>query len=161
MSDSMLLDEKIFRAHVEDGPFQSGVFLKKWRLISINWPYVLICVSATIHEGWPSEYCFRFTCDNYPASAVTAQPWDLERKAPLGACKWPNGKYRVPSVFRPGWKNGQCLYIPCDRISIDGHSDWHSVHAHLIWKSSSDITLYLDAIYELLNSNDYSGPLGS
>ena len=158
MGSTMPLDEQVFRAHISDGPFQSGVALKKWQLISIDWPYVLIDVSARTNEGWPTEYCFRFECTNYPDTAVTAQPWDLKQNVPLEAGKWPGGKDRVPKVFRPDWKGGRCLYLPCDRISMNGHPDWHSRHPHLIWKPSSDITLYLDAIYELLNSSDYTGP---
>jgi hypothetical protein len=154
----MPLDEQILRAHLADGPFQSGVDLKKWQLVSIDWPYVLISVSAAAREGWPLAYGFRFECSNYPDTAVTAQPWDLERNAPLDPGKWPGGKNRVPKVFRPDWKAGQCLYLPCDRISIDGHTDWHRLHPHLIWKPTSDITLYLNEIYDLLNSSDYTGP---
>lgn len=154
----MRLDEQIFRAHLADGSFQSGVDLKKWQFISIDWPFVLISVSARPHEEWPKAYGFRFECSNYPDSPVTAQPWDLERNAPLEPNKWPGGKDRVPKVFRPDWQRGQCLYLPCDRISINGHSDWHTKHAHLIWKPTSDITLYLNEIYDLLNSSDYSGP---
>ena len=154
----MNLDEQIFRFHVDEGPFQSGVDQNRWKLISIDWPFVLINISATHHEGWPDFYCFRFECSNYPDAAVTAQPWDIQINGPLHSDKWPNGKDRVPKVFRADWKNGQCLYLPCDRISIEGHSDWHVKHAHLIWKSTSDITLYLDAVYELLNSSDYTGP---
>lgn len=154
----MTLDEQIFRSHVEEGLFQSGVDQQKWQLISIDWPYVLINVSAAAHVGWPSAYSFRFECSNYPDVPVTAQPWDLEQIMPLDPSKWPGGKSRVPKVFRPDWKAGQCLYLPCDRISIEGHADWYSKHAHLIWKPTSDITLYLEAIYELLNSSDYTGP---
>lgn len=158
MEERKSLDEQIFCAHLADGPFQSGVEQKKWELISIDWPHVVISISATTHEEWPSAYGFRFECSNYPDTAVTAQPWDLEHNTPLEPRKWPGGKNRVPKVFRPDWKEGHCLYLPCDRISIEGHTDWHTKHAHLIWKPTSDITLYLDAIHELLNSSDYTGP---
>ena len=158
---TVTLDEQVFRAHVADGPFQSGDDLNKWKLRSIDWPHVVISVSAKQHEGWPSEYYFRFECTNYPDVAVTGQPWDIERTAPLAAKQWPGGKNRVPKVFNPGWNNGQCLYLPCDRIAINGHSDWHQKHAQLIWKPGSDITLYLGAVHELLNSSDYTGPRGA
>lgn len=158
MANAMKPDEVVFRAHVEAGPFQSGVDRGRWRLISINWPYVLIGISAAPREKGPPEYIFRFECINYPQVAVTAQPWDLSRDAPLDETKWPGGKSRIPHAFRPDWKGGQCLYLPCDRQSIDGHGGWHAQHPHLIWKASSDITLYLDVLYDLLNSSDYTGP---
>ena len=34
----------------------------------------------------------------------------------------------VPSVFRPEWKQGLCLYLPCDRMSIEGHEAWRNDH---------------------------------
>ena len=32
----------------------------------------------------------------------------------------------VSAVFRPDWKHGQCLYLPCDRMSIEGHDNWRT-----------------------------------
>ena len=154
----MNLDEQIFRAHVAEGPFQSGVDIKKWELVSIDWPHVVISVSATPHKEWPSVYYFRFECTNYPNSAVTGQPWDVKQNAPLEKAKWPGGKNRVPKVFNPDWNNGQCLYLPCDRIA----DQWtHRLAAEAfspVWGPDRDITLYLGAIHELLNSSDYTGP---
>lgn len=154
----MSLDEQVLREHIESGPFQSGVDLGKWQLVSISWPHVYINVTATPHEGWPSFYCFQFECANYPVAGVTARPWDVEKNKPLDTQKWPGGKARIPKVFNPDWNNGQCLYLPCDKNAIKGHSDWSIKHPHLIWKNDSDITLYLEAVYELLNSSDYTGP---
>ncbi len=155
------MDEQVLRSHLEDGPFQIGVERKKWRLIEIRWPHVFISVSAAAREGGPEEFVFCFECQNYPQSPVTARPWDIEKNAPLDFTRWPNGKSRIPSVFRPDWKNGECLYLPCDRISIEGHSDWSAKYAYLIWNNDSDICLYLGELYDLLNSSDYSGLRGS
>lgn len=154
-------DELVFRSHIQGGAFLAGVDGRRWRLISIDWPHALIGVNARQREEWPSEYVFRFECSNYPQAAVTAQPWDLDQKLPLDAKRWPGGKSRIPSVFRPDWKGGQCLYLPCDRISVEGHNDWPTRYPHLIWKATSDITLYLEELYDLLNSSDYTGPRGS
>lgn len=157
----MTLDEQILREHIAAGPFQSGVELKKWQLVSIDWPHAVISITATPHEGWPAAYSFRFECTNYPDSPVTAQPWDLDNILPLNPGKWPGGTERFIKVFNPGWKEGQCLYLPCDRISMEGHPDWLIKHPHLIWKPDSNITLYLGAVHELLNSSSYTGPRGS
>ena len=159
MSESSKPDERALRAHIAAGPFQSGVDRGWWRLITIEWPYVIIAVSATPQEKWPSEYDFRFECSNYPQDPATAQPWDLDRNAPLDSSKWPTGRLRIPLAFNPGWKGGQCLYLPCDRLSIEGHAGWVNQHPHMIWKAnSSDITLYLGILHDLLNSSDYTGP---
>ena len=65
---------------------------------------------------------------------MTAQPWDIAANAPLPANRWPTGTTIVPSVFRPDWKNGQCLYLPCDRMSIEGHDQWRSQHPSRLWQ---------------------------
>jgi hypothetical protein len=154
-------DEQIFRSHIEDGKFASGQDRERWRLVSIDWPYVFIAVSAASRPNAPTDYVLRFHCGNYPQQAPTAQPWDIECGTPLPAERWPGGRSRVPSVFRPDWQSGQCLYLPCDRISINGHANWANQHPHLIWTVSADITLYLEAVHELLNSRDYTGVRGT
>jgi hypothetical protein len=67
----------------------------------------------------------------------------------------------VPSVFRPGWKSGQCLYLPCDRMSIDGHDQWRSQHPSRLWQPMRGVICYLEQIYELLNQGDYTGVAGA
>lgn len=150
-------DQRALCAHVEQGPFLSGMDRGRWRLIKIAWPHVVIAVSAAADRG-PAEYAFRFECTNYPQIAPTAQPWDVERNVPLDHNRWPGGRARVPLAFNPGWKGGTCLYLPCDRLSIEGHAPWQTQHPHMIWSPSGDITQYLRIIHELLNSSDYTGP---
>jgi hypothetical protein len=155
-------DERVFKSHLQSGAFITGVLDKRWRHVSTDWPHVVIAVSAVEKEGWPSEYFFKFECSNYPQSAATARPWDVERDVPLEFSKWPGGKSRVPSVFRHDWEGGVCLYLPCDRISIQKHdATWLAQYGSRAWKSTSDITLYLEELSELLNSSDYTGPRGS
>ena len=150
-------DERVFRAHLEAGPFQSGVDRGRWRLLSIGWPYALIAISAATRERAPGEYTLRFECSDYPQRAPTAQPWDVERGMPLEPQYWPAGRVRVPLAFNPSWKDGQCLYLPCDRLSIEGHDPWRNQHPAMIWSPAGDITLYLRIVYDLLNSADYTG----
>jgi hypothetical protein len=154
-------DERVFRAHVEAGPFQSGVDRGRWRLRSIAWPHAIIAVSAAERLGGPAWYVLRFECSNYPQSPPTAQPWDAERDTPLEHARWPGGRSRVPLAFNPNWRGGQCLYLPCDRLSIDGHDGWRSQHPSMIWSPAGDITQYLRIVYDLLNSSDYTGARGT
>lgn len=158
---SMAPDERIFRAHLAAGPFQSGVERGRWRELSVAWPHVVIAIKATPRPNSPSEYVFRFECSDYPQTSPTAQPWDAERDAPLAHERWPGGHSRLPLAFNPSWKGGQCLYLPCDRLSIDGHDGWRSQHASMIWSPNGDITQYLRIVYDLLNSSDYAGPRGT
>ena len=157
----MQLDEQVFRMHCERGPFQSGVARQRWRLLSIEWAFVLIGISAAARERSPNEYTFRFECSNYPQIPPTAQLWDVDHGTALDQRFWPNGRFRVPLAFNPNWKNGQCLYLPCDRLSIEGHDIWRNQHPTMIWSSTSDITLYLRIVYDLLNSSDYTGMRGA
>ena len=157
----MGVDEQVFRAHLEAGPFQSGLDRGRWRLLSLEWPHAMIAVRAAERTDSAAEYALRFECTNYPQSPPTAQPWDADNDTPLPQERWPNGIVRVPLAFNPGWKNGQCLYLPCDRLSIEGHDPWRTQHPSMIWSPESDITHYLRIVHELLNSSDYTGPRGT
>jgi hypothetical protein len=154
-------DERVFRAHIEAGPFQSGVDRGRWRLISIAWPFVVIAVSAAERRGAPQEYALRFECSNYPSVAPTARFWDVEHDCslPYGRRSWGTG--RVALAFRIDWKGDQCLYLPCDRGALPGHDAWRTQHPWMIWDASSDITLYLRVLYDLLHSRDYTGIRGT
>ncbi len=154
-------DEQVFRSHIEAGPFQSGVDRGRWRLLSIEWPYALIAISAAARERAPDEYALRFECRDYPQTAPTAQLWDVERGQPLEQRRWPAGRGRVQHAFNPAWNSGQCLYLPCDRLSIVGHDVWRSQHPTMIWSSASNITLYLRIVHDLLHSSEYTGTRGA
>jgi hypothetical protein len=99
----------------------------------------------------------RFECGDYPRTPPTARPWDIERDAPLSHDRWPTGRERVPLAFNPGWKNGACLYLPCDRQSIEGHANWFQEHPSLIWDPAIGVVHYLRVVHDLLNSGDYGG----
>lgn len=158
---SMGVDEQVFRTHLEAGPFQSGYDRGRWRLLSLAWPHALIAIRAAVRDGGPAEYALRFECTNYPQTPPTAQLWDAERDVPLPTDRWPSGKNRISLAFNPKWNNGRCLYLPCDRFSIDGHDVWRTQHPSMIWSPESDITLYLRIVHDLLNSGDYSGTRGA
>lgn len=137
--------------------YRLGAIEGRWRLVAIDWPHAIFTVRAAERQGAPPEFAFRFECSGYRQTPVTAQPWDLERNQPLQARCWPAGRNVVPSVFRPEWKQGSCLYLPCDRQSIEGHSDWYHQHPGRLWQPGRGIICYLEQIYELLNQSDYSG----
>ncbi len=133
----------------------------RWRRVSLNWPYLILAVSAPERPGSPSEFDFRFECTGYREKPATAQPWDLQTNSPLPAARWPTGPAIVASVFRPDWKQGQCLYLPCDRMSIEGHENWRNQHPSRLWQPARGILCYVEQIYELLNESDYSGIRGT
>ena len=154
-------DERVFRYHLDQGPFQSGIDRGYWRLLGVTWPHTLIGVRAAPRERAPDEYVLRFDCADYPRLAPTAQLWDPQAGGALPSARWPAGRSRVALAFNPGWKGGQCLYLPCDRLSIEGHDPWRTQHPDMIWTPSGDITQYLRIVHDLLASNDYTGIRGT
>jgi hypothetical protein len=155
-----LPDERALHVDIDSGPFQLGIHLGKWMVGTIEWPFVHVSVTADARKGAPSEYWFRFDCTDYPQRAPTASPWDTEANQPLPFTRWPGGASRIPAVFRPDWKEGTCLYLPCDRVSAEGHDNWRTEYPALQWSPKRGIVLYLDELHSLLNSSDYKGVRG-
>jgi hypothetical protein len=153
---SLSPDERTFRAHLHGGNFLRGAARGRWRLVSLSWPVAVIAIGAAHRSGSPAEYGFRFELTNYPQAGPTAQPWDSNHDTALAVGRWPTGKSRVAAAFNAGW-NPSALYLPCDRIAIQGHDGWRTQHPHLIWSPTGDITQYLRIVHELLNSSDYTG----
>jgi len=151
-------DERAFEADVAKPRFRLGQAEKRWRLVSITWPFALIGVTAK--DG--REYLFRFNCSGYPQSPPTGGPWDPTRGAILSFDLWPRSQGgRLGSVFRTDWKGGSALYLPCDRESIAGHDNWRTEMPSKIWNSTIGIVHYLELVHELLNCKDYAPPLRS
>ena len=66
--------------------------------------------------------------------------------------RWPRSKGgRLGTVFRPDWKGGTALYLPCDRESIAGHDNWRHELPSKIWRPAAGINQYLEFVHELLN----------
>ena len=141
--------------------FRRGEIEGRWRHVNTQWPHVIIAVSIPPTASGPAEFGFRFECTGYRQTPVTAQPWDIAANAPLPRAKWPAGGAIVSSVFRPDWKHGHCLYLPCDRMSIEGHDQWRTQHPSRLWQPSRGIICYLEQIYDLFHESDYSGVLGA
>ncbi len=150
-------DYQALLADLKRPNFLLGVSGGRWRLISLEWPHLVLAISAAQRPDSPVEYCFRFECTGYPRIPATGRAWDSAANAPLPVAKWPGGKQRVPMVFRPEWKNGECLYVPCDRQSIEGHDNWRVQLASMCWVESIGIVRYLEVVHELINSQDYTG----
>jgi hypothetical protein len=141
--------QRLLAEHLRSGRFIAGQSRGRWRLVDAAWPHPLIEVSA--RDG--RKFVLRFDCNGYSDLAPTATLWDVERGQMLGADQWPRGG-RVSQTFNPGWKNGTSLYLPCDRGSIEGHTSWFADYPWMIWKPARGLTQYLEAVYELLQSNE-------
>lgn len=150
--DLVLLEQDLAAAE-----FRCGEVEGRWRHVATSWPHVTIAVSAPARPQAPTEFAFRFECAGYRCTPVTGQPWDIQSHTPLPGSRWPTGPSIVASVFRHEWKKGQCLYLPCDRLAIDGHDNWRHEHPHRLWQPQRGIICYLEQIYELFHQSDYSG----
>lgn len=157
MTIAVAPDASLLSSDLAAPEFRFGEIAGQWRHVSTQWPYAVLAVAAAPRLGSPGEYGFRFECSGYRRTPATAQPWDLDANAPLPAARWPTGRSIVPSVFRPKWKSGRCLYLPCDRISIEGHSNWRAEHPSRLWDPQRGIICYVEQIFDLLNSSDYTG----
>ena len=149
--DRLLLDKDLAAAE-----FRLGEIEGRGRLVSVDWPHVVIAVAVAERDRSDRELGLRFECTGYRQTPVTAQPWDLNDHRPLPHDRWINGKVMVPSIFRPEWNGGQCLYLPCDRMAIEGHGNWRNEHPGRLWDSSRGLICYLEQIYDLLNSGDFT-----
>ena len=157
MNVSFPPDQALFAQDLVAPAFRCGEIEGRWRHIATAWPHAIIAVSAPERPNAPREYGFRFECSGYRQNPVTGQPWDVDANVPLPAPRWPTGDGVVASVFRPTWKQGQCLYLPCDRMAIDGHDDWRHQHPNRLWQAARGIICYLEQIFELLNQSGYTG----
>lgn len=148
-------DERALRADVAKAAFRLAQAEGRWRLIGVNWPIMVIAVTAS--DGM--ELGLHFDCTGYPTNAPTARPWDAEADTPLPFDRWPGSKGgRVKAVFRTDWKDGTALYLPCDRVSREGHDNWRQETPTMIWRPERGIVQYLEIVHELLNCADYQSP---
>jgi hypothetical protein len=157
MNTTLSLSNALLDEDLAAPEYRCGEIEGRWRFVSSSWPHMIMAVTAPERPGSPLEFGFRFECTGYRQTPVTAQPWDITANKPLAPNQWPTGPVMVSAVFRPEWKNGECLYLPCDRMSIVGHDNWRSIYPNRLWNPERGIICYLEQIYELFNQSDYSG----
>lgn len=154
-TSACLPDERAFRADIGKPACLFAAAQDRWRMVEIAWPFVLFAVAAA--DG--REFVLRLDCSDYPHEPPTGGLWDPVSDAVLPFDRWPrsNGG-RVGQVFRPDWKDGTALYLPCDRRSV-GHNHWRHQLPSQIWQPAAGISQYLELVSDLLTSADYAPPL--
>lgn len=150
--------ERLFRDDLEAASFSAGVDRGWWRVHSITFPHVVIEIAMAPRLGSPDWFALRFDITNYP-EAPSGQPWDVGTMAPLAPPLWPGGNERIQRIFNPGWRT-DALYLPMDRLALEGHAAWLAQHACHVWDSGKDITQYLRLVHDLLNEEGYTGVRG-
>lgn len=141
--------EAELQTHLRSGRFLAGEARGRWRLVELHWPLAYIEIGAL--DG--RRFTLRFDCTGYPDLPPTATLWDMLTRQQLLGALWPTGG-RVSQVFNPSWKGGSALYIPCDRQSIEGHTNWLSEYPWLIWNPTRGLLQYVEAVCETLFSNE-------
>ena len=147
----MAPDEQALRADLASARFLSGENRNRWQFKKLEWPQLY--VSVTARDG--RQYTVRLNCCGFPTAAPTGTFWDMSTNGRLSFDKWPKGGERLRMAFRPDWKNGDALYIPCDRESFAGHDGWVAQYPQLIWKPARGVSHYLEVVHDLLQSRDY------
>lgn len=150
----MAPDEQSLRADLASARFLSGEDRNRWQYMKLEWPYLYVKVTARDRH----EYMLRLDCSGFPTTPPTGTFWDLSIDSKLAFDKWPQGGERLQLAFKLSWKNGDALYIPCDRESVVGHDCWFSQYPQLIWKPAKGISHYLEVVHDLLQSRDYASP---
>ncbi len=150
--------ERLFRDDVERGEFAAGADRGYWQLLALDWPLAVIAIAAAAREGAPERYVLRFDLTGYP-EAPAAQLWDPDAEAPLAPERWPAGGPRQTAAFNPGWKTDS-IYVPVDRVPLQGHDGWRNRYAAHVWDPTGEITQYLRLIHGLINCPSYTGTRG-
>ncbi|TWO71521.1 hypothetical protein FN976_11445 [Caenimonas sedimenti] len=148
----MAPDERSLRADLASARFLAGEDRGRWALRDLRWPHLFADVAAP--DG--RRFTLRLDCAGFPAGAPTGTFWDLAADCRLPFPRWPTGGERISLAFKPGWKDGAALYIPCDRESIAGHDQWPAQYPQLIWNPAKGISHYLGVVHDLLHSRDYA-----
>ncbi len=151
-------DRTVFLAHLAGGRFRAGVAAGRWRLISCDWPILVVGVLAARRENGPAEFVLRFDCTGYPNDAPTGGLWDLEEGVSLPADRRPKGE-RAAQLFRfDGWMGGAtAMYAPWDRVGLQAHPEWANQYPATAWHPARDFSFVLANVHETLNAADYAG----
>jgi hypothetical protein len=150
--------ERLLREDLASASFMAGCDRDYWRLLTIEWPYAVIEIAAAPRPGSPEWWALRFDLSGYP-QAPTACPWNLVTDLPLDGDRWPGGGRRILAAFNPDWR-AEALYLPVDRLALEGHDVWREKHACYVWDAALDITQYLRVLHELLTDDSYAGTRG-
>jgi hypothetical protein len=150
-------NESLFKAHLESAAFLAGSDAAKWgihgTMDKIDLAFPVLWVRADKRVLVDAKIYLRFTIDNYPQSAPTGCPWDVNAHAKLPTAQWPKGG-TISAVFNPAW-NDHALYAPCDRVAMEGHEAWKTSSSQWWWQPTFTIVNYLEFVHVCLNPADY------
>lgn len=144
-------DERALLAEFASPRFELGVALGHWRLMSAQWPIVILEVTAIDQR----VFTFRFECTGYPANRPDVAIWDADKNAPLAANVRPVMLDPYQLVFRSDWENGAHLYHPMERQAFATHNGWSNELRFKLWNPTRGLTQWCHELHGMLNSNAY------
>ena len=150
-------DERALRRHLESAHFQDGVQRGRWRVVGeVEWPHVMIAVSATHRDGSLHEFFFRVDVEGYPELPPNFTPWDPVAGDVLGPEERPTGGH-LGRLFRTDWEGGKALYAPFDRVALRSHPNWAQQHPSAAWRPDKGLAEALQLLHrDLTEMEDYS-----
>lgn len=144
----------VFLQHLDAADYLAGEMEGNWGTHNNEgpeWPFVIFWIK--LEDG--GKIYLRFNFQDYNRLAPNSIPWDQTTNNVLDSPKWPKYNKRCSQIFRPEWRR-DALYLPCDRIAINGHGDWPQKHPYLIWKAGDSFVKYLKEVYQALNPDSYA-----
>lgn len=148
------------RAHLAGTAVQIGVARGQWQIGELDYPYLMVRVSASAQTCAHGYVDLRIEISGYPNLGITACPWSAEENLPLPAGQRPTAG-RAGTVFRTDWENGHALYHPCDRVAVGSHADWTREHVDELWDAEQGIAKFLRLIHTTLNEVDHAAAVDS
>lgn len=134
-------------------PVRIGVARGWWRIESFDFPILMISIKASRSTHAPGWLTLRLDVQGYPDTPPTGCPWDLVNDVMLSPESRPTGG-RASMTFRTDWEAGRALYLPCDRIAIQGHPGWLTRHPADLWNPQDGIAMYLRLVHTILTEQD-------
>jgi len=146
-------------ADLTSARFRAGLARSHWRVLSSNFPHLVIAVAAIELDGTSSEYAFQFELTGFPGIAPQVMIWDAAASTQLPANRRPKGSQRVQEAFKD-WNAPHPVYRPWERTS-GAHGNWAQSFPDLIWHPRRDLTFILEDLHALVTSNALARRPGS
>ena len=144
--------ENAISADLASARFRVGVLRKQWRVISRDFPLLVVGVAGIETDGTQSEYAFQFELTGFPGTAPQVLIWDTTTNGILAPAKRPKGSTRVTEAFKD-WGTPPALpsvYRPWERTS---GPHFGQNHPELAWHPKRDLAFIMEDLHGLLTSN--------
>ena len=132
-----LLDADLASTHVE-----LGVHRGWWSIDTVEFPTVVASFAVPVTLYAPGRLTLHVDCTDFPQQAPTAYPIDPVTGAILAPGSRPTHG-RCAMTFRSDWEGGRALYLPVDRVALNGHPNWRQEHPHEVWDPARGIVQFL------------------